>query len=65
MKAVLLRRFGGPDVLGVIDAPKPSLGPGEVLIRVKTAGVNYFETLMREDRYGFRPTLPLARGSGC
>ena len=62
MKAVLLRRFGGPDVLEVVEVPKPSLNPGEVLIRVKAAGVNYFETLMREGRYGFSPTLPIIAG---
>jgi NADPH2:quinone reductase len=62
MKAVLLRRFGGPDVLEVVDVPKPSLQPGKVLIRVKAAGVNYFETLMRENRYGFSPGLPITLG---
>jgi NADPH2:quinone reductase len=62
MKAVLLRRFGGPDVLEIVEVPKPSLGPGQVLVRVMAAGVNYFETLMREDRYGFSPTLPIVPG---
>jgi NADPH2:quinone reductase len=62
MKAVMLRRFGGPEVLEIIHVPKPALRPGEVLIRVKAAGVNYFETLMREDRYGFSPTLPMIPG---
>jgi NADPH2:quinone reductase len=62
MKAVLLHRFGGPDVLKVVEVPRPSLNPGEVLIRVKAAGVNCFETLMREGRYGFSPTLPIIPG---
>jgi NADPH2:quinone reductase len=62
MKAVVLRRFGAPDVLEVADVPQPSPKPGEVLVRVEAAGVNYFETLMREDRYGFSPTLPVVPG---
>lgn len=62
MKAVLLRRFGGPDVLEVTEVPKPSIRATEVLIRINAAGVNYFEILMRQGRYGFRPSLPMAPG---
>jgi NADPH:quinone reductase len=62
MKTVLLRRFGGPDVLEVAEVPKPSLRAGEILIRVRAAGVNYFEVLMREGRYGFSPSLPMIPG---
>lgn len=62
MKAVLLRRFGGPEVLEIVDVPKPSPRVGEILVRVKAAGVNYFEILMRESRYGFSPPLPITLG---
>jgi NADPH:quinone reductase len=62
MKAVLLRRFGGPEVLEVGEIAKPSLRAGEILVRVKAAGVNYFETLMRQGRYGFSPALPMTPG---
>jgi NADPH2:quinone reductase len=62
MKAVLLRRFGGPEALEIVDVADPVLRPGEILVRVKAAGVNYFEVLMREGRYGFSPTLPMIPG---
>lgn len=62
MKAVQFTRFGGPDVLEIVDVPKPRLQEGEVLIRVKAAGINYFETLMRKNRYGFSPELPMIPG---
>jgi NADPH2:quinone reductase len=62
MKAVVIRRFGGPEVLEIVDVAKPLLRPGEVLVRVKAAGLNYFEILMRENRYGFSPALPMIPG---
>lgn len=40
MKAVIIRSFGGPEVLEVIDVPAPSAGPGQVRIRVEAAAVN-------------------------
>ncbi|WP_413563310.1 NADP-dependent oxidoreductase [Catenulispora pinistramenti] len=40
MKAVMLREFGGPDVLRYEDVPRPGLKPGEVLVRVHAAGIN-------------------------
>lgn len=62
MKAVQLNRFGGPDVLDIVDTPTPVAGPGEVLVRVRAAGVNFFEVLMRADRYAVTPDLPMIMG---
>lgn len=62
MRAIQLSRFGGPDVLDVIDMPKPEPQAGEVLVRVHAAGVNFFEVLMRADRYAVTPQLPLMLG---
>lgn len=62
MKAVQYRRFGGPEVLETVEIEKPSPGPGEVLIRVGAAGVNFFEVLMRQDRYAVTPALPFIPG---
>lgn len=62
MKAIQYSRFGGPDVLEVIEIDQPSPGPGEVLIAVGAAGVNFFEVLMRQDRYAVTPTLPFIPG---
>jgi NADPH2:quinone reductase len=62
MKAVQYSRFGGPEVLGIIETETPSPGPGEVLIAVGAAGINFFEVLMRQDRYAVTPALPLIPG---
>lgn len=62
MKAVQYSRFGGPEVLGIIETETPSPGPGEVLITVGAAGINFFEVLMRQDRYAVTPALPLIPG---
>lgn len=61
-RAVRLSRFGGPDVLEVIQIPKPTPGDGQILVRVEAAGVNFFEALMRQDRYAVTPELPLMLG---
>ncbi|SIN40282.1 NADP-dependent oxidoreductase [Micromonospora cremea] len=47
MRAVGLLRYGGPDVLRVVDLPTPHAGPGEVRIRVRAAAVNPADTLIR------------------
>ena len=62
MKAIQLGRFGGPDVLEVIDLPTPAPQAGEVRIRVQAAGINFFEVLMRADRYAVTPQLPMIPG---
>ncbi|TSD83710.1 zinc-binding dehydrogenase [Mycobacterium sp. KBS0706] len=62
MKAVQFSRFGGPEVLETVERPTPQPGPGEVLVRMRAAGVNYFETLMRRNLYAVTPELPMAPG---
>ncbi|MGF6176291.1 quinone oxidoreductase family protein [Ensifer sp. 4252] len=62
MKAVEYRSFGGPEVLELIDMPKPVPVHGEVLVRVGAIGLNFFEVLMRQDRYAATPDLPLVPG---
>jgi NADPH2:quinone reductase len=62
MKAIQLSRFGGPDVLEVVDLPTPVPQAGEVRIRVHAAGINLFEVLMRADRYAVTPQLPMILG---
>ncbi len=63
MKAIILERFGDPGVLTVGQRPKPTAGPGEILVRVRSAGVNFAETLMRQNRYAMTPPLPSILGS--
>lgn len=63
MKAVQLSHFGGPEVLQVVERPTPAPGPGQVLIRVRAAGLNFAETLMRQNRYAVTPELPAILGT--
>lgn len=62
MKAIQIDRFGGPEVLELIDTPAPVPGPGEVLVAVRAAGVNFADALMRADRYAMTPPLPSVLG---
>lgn len=62
MKAVQLNRFGGPEVLEIVETPTPAPQPGEVLVGVQAAGINFFEILMRQDRYAVTPELPMMLG---
>jgi NADPH2:quinone reductase len=62
MRAVRLNRFGGPEVLECVELPRPVAGRGEMLVRVEAAGVNFFETLVRADRYAVTPQLPMVLG---
>jgi NADPH:quinone reductase len=62
MRQIQFRHFGGPDVLEVVERPTPRPGPRQALIRVHTAGVNFFETLLRENRYAVTPELPCVPG---
>ena len=55
MKAVVLTRTGGPDVLQVQDWPDPAVGAGEVRIAVRAAGVNFADTIARVGLYPATP----------
>jgi NADPH:quinone reductase-like Zn-dependent oxidoreductase len=50
MRAVQITRFGGPEVLDVVDLPDPEPGPGEELFEVSAAGINYTDTHHRLSR---------------
>ena len=59
MRAVVLQRLGGPDVLGVTEWPQPEPEPGEVLIRVALAGINPADAQQRETgRNHLGPAVP-------
>jgi len=62
MKAIQMTRFGGPEVLDSVELPLPEPGTGQVRLRVRAAGVNFAETLMRENRYAMTPPLPSVPG---
>jgi NADPH:quinone reductase len=62
MRAVQIDEFGGPEVLKVVDLPKPEPGDGEVLIEVSRAGINFADTHQRENSYLSRYEVPLVLG---
>jgi NADPH2:quinone reductase len=62
MKAVVISRYGGPDVLEVRDVPKPQVRPGEVLVRVEAGGVNFADLLAAKGGYPGTPPPPLVAG---
>ena len=62
MRQVWITRRGGPDVLEVREAPDPRPGPGEVLIKVAAAGVNFADVMARMGLYPDAPPLPAVVG---
>lgn len=62
MKAIEIERFGGPEVLTLVDRPAPVAGPGTTLIEVSRAGINYADTHQAENTYLTPATLPLTPG---
>ncbi|MGH9394303.1 MAG: NADPH:quinone reductase [Terriglobales bacterium] len=63
MKAILVREFGGPEVLKLEEIPTPRPEAGQVLVRVHAAGVNPYDTYMRTGTYAIKPALPYTPGS--
>ncbi|MBY6679633.1 quinone oxidoreductase [Rhodococcus sp. BP-316] len=65
MRAVLVTRTGGPDVLDVTDVPDPVPGPADLLVRVQAAGINYIDTYFRSGSYPRElPYVPGDEGTG-
>jgi NADPH2:quinone reductase len=62
VKAVLCKAFGPPESLVVEDVPEPTPGPGEVVLSVKAAGVNFPDVLMIENKYQVKPPMPFSPG---
>jgi NADPH:quinone reductase-like Zn-dependent oxidoreductase len=62
MKAVVLTAIGGPDVLQVQEWPDPQVGPGEVRIAVRAAGLNFADTMARAGFYPDAPKPPCVLG---
>lgn len=63
MRAIQQREFGGPEVLVPVEVATPGVGPGEVRVRLRAAGVNPAETYIRTGSYAFLvPDLPYTPG---
>ncbi len=63
MKAVVCKAWGLPETLVVEDLPERSAAPGEVLIDVMAAGVNFPDVLVIQNKYQFKPELPFTPGN--
>jgi NADPH2:quinone reductase len=62
MRAIQMTEFGGPEVLELAELPMPEPGPGETLIKVTRAGLNFADTHTRTNSYVQKATLPLIPG---
>jgi NADPH2:quinone reductase len=60
MKAVLCTHFGAPDELELADIPEPHAGPGEAVVRIKAAALNFFDTLIVAGKYQHKPAFPFS-----
>jgi NADPH2:quinone reductase len=60
MKALLCTHLGGPDDLELKDIPDPVAGPGEAVVRVHAAALNFFDTLIIAGKYQTKPALPFS-----
>jgi NADPH:quinone reductase len=65
MKALLCKAWGLPDTLVVEDVADPVAGPGQAVVRVHAAGVNFPDALIIQNKYQFTPALPFVPGSEC
>ena len=63
MRAVQITRFGGPEVMDVVDLPDPVPADGEVLYDVSSSGVNFADTHQTENSYLAPQELPLVPGA--
>ncbi len=63
MKAIRVREFGGPEVMKLEEVPVPKPGAGQVLVRIKAAGVNPADTYARTGNYIVKPSLPFTPGT--
>lgn len=62
MKALVIPRFGGPDILEVQDAPDPHAGPEQALVQVEAGGLNFADLLTARGGYPGTPKPPLVAG---
>jgi len=62
MKAIVVHEFGAPEVMKLEEISVPKPGPGQVVVRIRAAGVNPFDTYMRAGTYAIKPPLPYVPG---
>jgi NADPH:quinone reductase len=62
VRALLSHEPGGPETLRLDELPDPQPGPGELLVRVRAAAINFPDVLIIEDKYQLKPPRPFAPG---
>jgi len=62
MKAIRVHEYGGPAVMKLEEAPDSIAGPGQVVVRVRAAGVNPVDAYMHSGTYARKPALPYTPG---
>lgn len=60
MKALLCTRYGGPDDLSLADLADPTPAPGEAVVCIHAAALNFFDTLIIANKYQTKPALPFS-----
>lgn len=60
MKALLCTHYGPPEALEIKDIPEPKAGPGEVVVEVAAAALNFFDTLVIAGKYQVKPEFPFS-----
>src|SRR6185312_11334397 len=60
MKALLCTHYGTPDDLELADIADPTPGPGEVVVKIEAAGLNFFDTLIIAGKYQTKPAFPFS-----
>jgi NADPH2:quinone reductase len=63
MRRVVCKEFGPLDALTVEDGPDAAAGPGQVVVDVKAAGVNFVDALFVQGKYQIKPPTPFTPGS--
>jgi NADPH2:quinone reductase len=62
MRAIVVKEFGGPEVMKIEEMPVPEAGAGQVLVRIEAAGVNPVDTYIRTGTHSQKPQLPYTLG---
>jgi NADPH2:quinone reductase len=63
MRVAQISEFGGIAALRLDEAAEPAPGPGEILVRVSAAGLNFSDTLILRNKYQVTPPLPFSPGA--
>lgn len=62
MKAIVIREFGGPEVMKLESVPDPMPGADQIVVRLRAAGVNPVDTYIRTGTHAVKPKLPYTPG---